>query len=74
MLTQNPGALQAVIWAALGDATAQPNEVAALQLHGTGTGLGDPIEVGSAAALLRHRDRDHTNATLPGTLAFIGED
>lgn len=29
----------------------QPADVRALQLHGTGTGLGDPIEIGAAAAV-----------------------
>ena len=64
-LTSKLGVTQAVIRAALGDASAQPSDVAALQLHGTGTSLGDPIEVGSAAAVLQQRLGDGADCTLP---------
>lgn len=30
----------------------QPHEISALEMHGTGTPLGDPIEVGAAVAIL----------------------
>lgn len=43
---------QAVVRAALATAGAGPRAVTALQLHGTGTGLGDPIELGAVAELL----------------------
>ena len=59
--------LQVVIRAALSDANADPHDVAALQLHGTGTGLGDPIEVSSAAAVLRkHLVVGSTDDHMPG--------
>ena len=62
-------ALQIVIWAALHDAGAKPRDVAGLQLHGTGTGLGDPIEAGSAAALFQQRtDPDRARPSPPGDL------
>ncbi len=38
-------AQQSVLHAALSDAGMQPSTIAGLQLHGTGTALGDPIEV-----------------------------
>jgi acyl transferase domain-containing protein len=43
---------QDVIRNALRAGALAPGQVAALQLHGTGTPLGDPIEVGAAAAAL----------------------
>ena len=47
----NGPAQQDVLRAALAAAGLGPGEVCGLQLHGTGTGLGDPIEVGAAAAV-----------------------
>lgn len=38
--------------AALQSADLLPSDVAALQMHSNGTPLGDPIEVGAAAAVL----------------------
>eukprot|EP00854_Cymbomonas_tetramitiformis_P021040 gene21040-25248_t len=43
---------QVVIRQSLENASSQPKAVSLLQLHGTGTGLGDPIEMGAAAAVL----------------------
>ncbi len=48
----NGPAQQDVIRQALADARMPPAAVAALSMHGTGTPLGDPIEVGAAAAVL----------------------
>jgi 3-oxoacyl-(acyl-carrier-protein) synthase len=44
---------QAVIRQSLHGTAVTPAEVAVLQMQGTGTGLGDPIEVGAAAAVFR---------------------
>jgi thioester reductase-like protein len=44
-------AQQAVIRKALAQAGVQPAEVALVETHGTGTELGDPIEVGALAAV-----------------------
>jgi acyl transferase domain-containing protein/acyl carrier protein len=44
---------QAVIRGALALADLAPRHIGALEMHGTGTPLGDPIEVGAALAVLR---------------------
>src|ERR1700693_5635160 len=54
----NGPAQEAVIQAALAAAGVNPHEVSYLESHGTGTSLGDPIEVRAAAAVLC-KDRPH---------------
>jgi acyl transferase domain-containing protein len=48
---------QDVLRGALAAAGAAPAAVAALELHGTGTPLGDPIEVGASLAVLQGAPR-----------------
>ena len=43
------------IHAALASATLSPGNLAGLELHGTGTSLGDPIELGAAQLLVNER-------------------
>jgi acyl transferase domain-containing protein/acyl carrier protein len=51
-------AQQSVIARALAAASVEPGQIAVLEAHGTGTALGDPIELGAAAAVLgRGRER-----------------
>ena len=52
----NGPAQQAVIRSALGIAAVAPSALHQLSLHGTGTALGDPIEVNAAASAMLHRD------------------
>lgn len=44
---------QDVMWAALNSGGIAPKLVAGLEMHGTGTPLGDPIEMGAACAVLQ---------------------
>ncbi len=44
-----------VIRAALLDAELAPTDWTALEMHGTGTALGDPIEMGAACAVASDR-------------------
>jgi acyl transferase domain-containing protein/SAM-dependent methyltransferase len=54
----NGPAQEAVIRAALAESGVAPQEVSYLETHGTGTSLGDPIEVRAASAVLC-KDRLH---------------
>ena len=51
---------QEVIRQALANAGVSPEEISYIESHGTGTSLGDPIEVNSLKAVLRSHDLDHT--------------
>lgn len=44
---------QGVVRAALGAGFLLPGSLAGIEMHGTGTALGDPIEMGAACAVLQ---------------------
>ena len=46
----------AVIQHALKNARLKPNDISYIEAHGTGTALGDPVEVGALSEVFRHRD------------------
>lgn len=50
---------QAVIRQALGSGGIDPAQVSYIEAHGTGTALGDPIEVGALGSVFRQRDPQH---------------
>ena len=60
-------AQQAVIRRALADAGLQPADVSYIEAHGTGTSLGDPIEVNAIAAVMNH-DRPADQPVLLGSV------
>ena len=64
LTTPNGPAQQRVIREAVERAAADPASVTSLSLHGTGTALGDPIEVGAAVGALRadREDEDEEGA------------
>lgn len=58
----NGPAQQSVVRAALQTSHLEGWQVSALQMHGTGTALGDPIEIGAAhASLVQHEGRMNGN-------------
>ena len=59
----NGPAQQEVVRTALRLAQLDPVQICALQMHGTGTSLGDPIEIGAASASLVENERK--NGSLP---------
>ena len=63
----NPKAQEKVIRQALVQARIDPEQVAYLEAHGTGTDLGDPIEMRAAAAALSGK-RDAQNPLLVGSV------
>ncbi|KAL0047289.1 hypothetical protein WJX82_000056 [Trebouxia sp. C0006] len=64
----NGPAQQGVIRQALRGSGIVPNDVTTLQMHGTGTNLGDPIELAAASAVLLSEPNAEGNA-LPLSLA-----
>lgn len=44
---------QLVIGSALEDASLEASQIGAVEMHGTGTSLGDPIEIGALCAALK---------------------
>lgn len=62
---------QAAIRAALGAASLGASDVGLLMMHGTGTALGDPIEVGGATAVLSAGAADSAPLVLAATKAAV---
>ena len=63
----NPKAQEQVIREAIAQSGVSPNDIDYLEAHGTGTELGDPIEVNAASAAYC-ADRDHDNPLLIGSV------
>ena len=66
-------AQQAVISIALSAGALKPADLQTLQMHGTGTSLGDPIEVNaSISALQRGNDKSGSIITLEAVKSYVG--
>src|SRR5262249_52298634 len=61
-----------VIREALANAGAQPNEIGYVETHGTGTSLGDPIEVQAIGAVLGKRRTGEAPLLIGSTKANVG--
>ncbi len=60
-------AQQQLLWQALAVAGLAPGEVSLVETHGTGTSLGDPIEVSALGAVFG-KDRDHGSPLVLGAV------
>lgn len=67
-----PPCVQTVMRAALQSASLQPQSLSVLSMHGTGTPLGDPIEVGAAAAVLVATREPRTPLVLSSSKSWFG--
>ncbi len=63
---------QAAIRQALQASVLEPHHVTALQLHGTGTPLGDPIELGAVQAVLMGSSQRATPLQVAAAKSWIG--
>ena len=63
---------QAVIRQALQASALEPDQVTALQLHGTGTPLGDPIELGAVQAVLMSSSQRAAPVQIAAAKSWIG--
>ncbi|WP_267465590.1 polyketide synthase [Nocardia farcinica] len=69
----NPGAQAAVIYKALRDAGVIPDQVSYLETHGTGTQLGDPIELGALATVFAGRTRPLLIGSVKANIGHLEE-
>ena len=68
----NPEAQADVLKRAWDDAGIQPQQISFIETHGTGTKLGDPIEIHGLTMAARHYTQDQQFIPLSGTKANIG--
>jgi acyl transferase domain-containing protein len=67
MTVPNGPAQQALIHQALTNSRIEPSQVSYIETHGTGTGLGDPIEVGALGAVFG-KERSVTQPLIIGSI------
>ncbi len=60
----NPSGQRQVIADALQDAGIEPQDVCYVESHGSGTSLGDPIEIDSIRSVLRNGQNNNNNNPL----------
>ena len=68
----NASAQKAVVRKALADAAIDPSEISFIETHGTGTPIGDPIEVEALTAVLGRRPESSRRCALGSVKANVG--
>lgn len=53
-------------------AQVSPDDISYIEMHGTGTQIGDPAEMGAVASTFKHRRRDNGPLSVGGVKANIG--
>ena len=54
------------------NAQASPDDISYVEMHGTGTQIGDPAEMGAVANTFKHRKRNNGPLTVGGVKANVG--
>ncbi len=68
----NPSGQRQVIADALQDAGIEPQDVCYVEAHGSGTSLGDPIEIDSILSVLRNRQKNNNPLVIGAGKTNIG--
>ncbi|KAG7289996.1 Non-reducing polyketide synthase rads2 [Staphylotrichum longicolle] len=70
--TSDAGAQERLFRKVLHNAHMQPDDVSYVEMHGTGTQVGDPAEMGAVGNLFKHRGPAHGPVPLGGVKANFG--
>lgn len=70
--TSDAGAQERLFQKVMRNAQVSPDDVSYIEMHGTGTQIGDPAEMGAVASTFKHRRRVNGPLTVGGVKANIG--